>query len=305
VRLFYVAATRARDFLILSAGLPADPKPLSPAMQLLWERFDWRSGRCTAQLPEHWPIPRVEVELASPAEPEPQRRSRPVRLSPAQIEQIISSTPVREVEPARTLPDHPRLIDLDPEGVLPPRAARLNRLIRSGLADRGLLRGEPLDEACARVGARQAPAASSALLAEAVKRLAPWFDTTLFQDLRDASHARRTIEQGLRWMAPWPLDSDASTVVRGYCDAIYRDRQERWRPVILSTDPRQHDTDRLRLMFSELSAGRCGYSPLGPAWWVRSDPDGNLLVDAHINFNIAAIVQAVRQWLERGSPSSF
>ncbi len=48
LRLFYVAATRARDALILSAGLePDEPvKSTSPAMRLLDERFDRRTGHC-------------------------------------------------------------------------------------------------------------------------------------------------------------------------------------------------------------------------------------------------------------------
>ena len=48
LRLFYVAATRAHDALILSAGLgPDEPlKATSIAMRLLDERFDRRTGAC-------------------------------------------------------------------------------------------------------------------------------------------------------------------------------------------------------------------------------------------------------------------
>ena len=94
LRLFYVAATRARDHLVLSAGLeaepdagdpaaaylstvgsccgqnPANPRAYSPAMQLLLERFDWRSGGCLAPLPEGWPPRSVNVVLTTPPEPE-------------------------------------------------------------------------------------------------------------------------------------------------------------------------------------------------------------------------------------------
>jgi len=45
---FYVAATRARDWLILSAGAGPSEKAKSPAMALLDERFDRRSGLCRA-----------------------------------------------------------------------------------------------------------------------------------------------------------------------------------------------------------------------------------------------------------------
>lgn len=44
VRLFYVAATRAADYLILSAGMNAERKPRSPWLKMLSERFDLDSG---------------------------------------------------------------------------------------------------------------------------------------------------------------------------------------------------------------------------------------------------------------------
>ncbi len=81
LRLFYVAATRARDHLILSAGIEsvpaedggtpaeqASPRPASPACELLMERFDWRTGVCLAPLPETWPAPRVNVITGRPGE---------------------------------------------------------------------------------------------------------------------------------------------------------------------------------------------------------------------------------------------
>ena len=52
LRLFYVATTRARDFLILSSATDPDRPPTSPAMKLLDRRFDRRTGRLRAALPE-------------------------------------------------------------------------------------------------------------------------------------------------------------------------------------------------------------------------------------------------------------
>ena len=68
--------------------------------------------------------------------------------------------------------------------------------------------------------------------------LEPWLATPLFQELRDASRARRPIERNLEWTIAWPLDSNHSTVVRGCTEAIYRDHRGRWRPVIVRTPPR-------------------------------------------------------------------
>jgi hypothetical protein len=191
----------------------------------------------------------------------------------------------------------PRLIDLDPAGSLPPRAARLDRLIRALIADKGLLRGEPLAQACARIGARQAPAASYALMGEATAWLTPWLKTPVFQELRDALRSRRSIERNLEWSVAWPLEGNPVTLLRGCCEAIYRDPEGRWRPVIVTTFPREVMSERLRLMLSSVAAERQGFAPSGPGWWVRPSTDGELLVDVHINFNLATIEQTLGEWL--------
>jgi ATP-dependent helicase/nuclease subunit A len=46
IRIFYVACTRAEDYLILSAGLPASFRPENPAMNVLAERFNLDTGEC-------------------------------------------------------------------------------------------------------------------------------------------------------------------------------------------------------------------------------------------------------------------
>jgi hypothetical protein len=169
------------------------------------------------------------------------------------------------------------------------------------IADKGLLRGEPLAEACARVGARQAPAASSPLIAEAVAWLEPWLATPVFQELRDASRARRPIERNLEWTIAWPLEGDRSTVLRGCSEAIYRDQRGRWRLVIVSTAAGNSQSERLRLMLSGVAAPQRGFDPGGPGWWVRLGPDGKLVVDVHIEFSANAIEHSVIRWLEQGN----
>jgi ATP-dependent helicase/nuclease subunit A len=66
LRLFYVAATRAADFLILSGGLKKLDAENGPWMELLSERFDVASGRCIASLPRDHGAPRVRVLMAPP-----------------------------------------------------------------------------------------------------------------------------------------------------------------------------------------------------------------------------------------------
>ncbi len=268
-------------------------------MQLLWDRFDWQTGRCQARLPETWPAPQIDVTTTTPPAAEGKLVRQPLAQRLAAIERAIVETEIGAAEPVLRPSPRPELIDFDPAGRLSPRAARLDRLIRAMIADKGLLRGEPLAEACARVGARQAPAASSSLTAEAVAWLEPWLATPVFQELRDASRARRPIERNFEWTIAWPLDGSHSTVVRGCCEAVYRDHQGRWRPVIVSTAAGDNQGEQLRLMLSGVAAPQRGFDPVGPGWWVRPGPDGKLVVDVHMEFGANAIENSVIRWLDQ------
>ncbi|HEX6983850.1 MAG TPA: UvrD-helicase domain-containing protein [Planctomycetaceae bacterium] len=84
-RLLYVAVTRAKDHLILSAGLEQDGKPRSPWLKLLARRFDLLTG-----LPALDPylgsvggrvrgpdeLPLVHVHHSEPVPPEPGKKTR-------------------------------------------------------------------------------------------------------------------------------------------------------------------------------------------------------------------------------------
>ncbi|MEX2141164.1 MAG: UvrD-helicase domain-containing protein [Pirellulales bacterium] len=66
IRLFYVAATRAADFLVLSGGLKKLDGENGPWMQLLTERFDVSNGQLIASLPKGYATPQVRVLLKTP-----------------------------------------------------------------------------------------------------------------------------------------------------------------------------------------------------------------------------------------------
>ena len=121
----------ARDALILSAGLgPDEPvKSSSPAMRLLDERFDRRTGECRVAPGEST----VEVRLMSPPEPGGERAAPTPRSSIAAIEEAITrAAPIESSDPERPATS-PRYLDLDPTAGLTPRAARLDGLTRSML----------------------------------------------------------------------------------------------------------------------------------------------------------------------------
>jgi ATP-dependent exoDNAse (exonuclease V) beta subunit len=69
IRLLYVAATRAADYLLLSSGVKDLDKPESPWMSLLARRFDLRTGELRVKLPAGYARPQVRVTLEEPPLP--------------------------------------------------------------------------------------------------------------------------------------------------------------------------------------------------------------------------------------------
>ena len=89
----------------------------------------------------------------------------------------------------------PRYLDLDPAAGLPPRAARLDALIRAILRDPAWRRGEALGSVAMRAADRQMPAANLGLIREAVRRMDAWWDAPPFQALQE----RRTFFNSARF----------------------------------------------------------------------------------------------------------
>jgi hypothetical protein len=222
-----------------------------------------------------------------------------------EIEEAIAGTPVG-AEPELSRPaGSPRLIDLDPERGLSTRQARLARLVRSALGDRGLIRGEPVDEVCARLGARQVPSANSSLLTEAARWLRSWTETPLFRELRDAARGRSNVDRDIRWLLPFPLSAGDSTIVGGRCDLIYRDRKGRWRPLLVSIGPEDQTAEELRSVLAATGIARIGYDRLGPTWRVRPGAGGVLEAEVQLEVSAAVIDAAVRKWLGSMAPASL
>jgi hypothetical protein len=93
-------------------------------------------------------------------------------------------------------------------------------------------------------------------------------ESPLLDELRAASRTSRSIKQDIEWSLRWPLQGNASTIIRGCCDVIYRDDDGRWRPVIVSAPCRQEDDlgEQLRLVLSSFATERLGFVPGGPGW---------------------------------------
>lgn len=276
LRLFYVATTRARDQLVLSAGFP---KPLdaltvdklSPALNLVWERFDGPSGRCLAQLPDGWPEPEVAVVDISALDRSERRAARRPRPD---LQAIISAIEAggREARSSSRgssstsapLP-LPRFIDLDAPLLDPSRAGRVGALIRACAVDPGLLGGEPPEAVAARVGARQIPAANAGGIAEAVGWLAAWVASRFFDRL-----PKKRVRGPQSWT--WRASPAAGPVVRGSCDALVQADDGAWRPLVFLApgEPEAWGRARASLSLAALSG------KLGPAWLIRVGLDGKI-----------------------------
>jgi ATP-dependent helicase/nuclease subunit A len=66
LRLFYVATTRAADYLMLSSGVSKLGQASGPWMSLLAKRFDLFTGELCCQLPPGYEVPRVRVISSEP-----------------------------------------------------------------------------------------------------------------------------------------------------------------------------------------------------------------------------------------------
>jgi len=295
LRLFYVAATRARDDLVLSAGFkePLDKvasnvAKLSPALNLLWERFDGRTGRLLAPLPDGWPEPEVHVVDVAAIAPAEDRPTGPGRTKIPEIVAAIADAP-RERPAAQAATQLPRFLDLDAPRASDARAARLGELIRVAAVDRELLAGEAPEAVAARLGARRAPAASASLRAEAADWLRAWVASPFFARLRDA--ARDGVRPGEGWILQGPA------AVRGSCDALARGDDGRWRPLTFLAPGEPEAWGRLRASLSLPALDRKGLGPLGPSWLLRLAPDGTLRAERRDPIDDAERDRLARLWL--------
>ncbi|MGC1276480.1 MAG: UvrD-helicase domain-containing protein [Planctomycetaceae bacterium] len=101
-RLLYVALTRARDHLILSAGLEHGAKPRSPWMKLLARRFDLSTGlplldpyfgsaNGNASAPQS--VSKIRVHHKEPRPPEPASKSTGDPSALPRFRELVSETP--------------------------------------------------------------------------------------------------------------------------------------------------------------------------------------------------------------------
>jgi ATP-dependent helicase/nuclease subunit A len=273
-RMFYVATTRARDHLILSAGMAPTEKPNSPALRLLAEAFDLGTGACLVPLPDGARTPTLAVVVAPPPEPAGRaRRNRPKLLRVArEIDRLTNAgagaTTAGAVLAPPAVPRRPRFIDLDPAIGLGARDARADALLRVLLASPAALDPDPARLAAAvQAGARRLvpapPVASQRPVREA---LAAWLETPLGRALRGAKSVRAAVP----WTRPLAGDGHEPTVLAGRLDLLLVDPRGRSTLVQLALPGSDPARERVRLIGSARAAIDLGLArEVDHAWLVR------------------------------------
>jgi ATP-dependent helicase/nuclease subunit A len=253
LRLLYVATTRAADYLLLSAGMEKLESQRNPWRKLLADRFDLKTGECTAELPPGYETPRVKVTTTEPFNAETteaKSRRRPLneiaaaarsRIDKGSTEPPPFVAPVRADSMARRqfsfsrlnegvepTPTEPAPIDVFPAPLSPPRSIdplRLGKLVHDALAVIPLDATVNLRELIQRQAARGGDATDDEV-AETVDMVERFAESTLFRRLAAASEVHREIE----FLLTWPPDASASEAMRlhGVIDCLHRDAAGAW-----------------------------------------------------------------------------
>jgi ATP-dependent helicase/nuclease subunit A len=292
LRLFYVAVTRARDHLILSAGMAPDEPAKSPALRLLDQRFDRATGACRATLPEDWTAPRVNVIAELPASPSTKAARRSARPPLRAIARSIRSAESTRGDALGPRVRVPRLIDLTPARTLLPYAAQVDRLVRSLLADPRVFDQDAIEERAAHAGRLLNPMAPPGVVALAAGRVRDWLKLPLARAIASAQEVKRS----LSWTVAWPPEGQAVTVIQGQADFVYRNTNGDWRILNLSDPEAAETAERLRLLLSSRAIIPLGIGPVVQGSKVTLGSDG--ASQAEDVFDDEAIDRALTEYLE-------
>jgi ATP-dependent helicase/nuclease subunit A len=274
IRLFYVAATRAADFLVLSGGLKKLDGENGPWMQLLTERFDASSGRLIASLPEGYAKPRVRALLEAPTIDVKRRAAHP-RVD---LEQTLREIEQAAIEPDGYGPSSADPIPCDPSarrrfsvsrllGTLeqPPPDGDFQRswLPADGVATDAIELGVLVHAAIATLDSHHAAGnlasqvmlhadklqvRNSATRDEALRLLERFLESPRARQLREAKHSFQEVEFLLAWppVGVHAVEVQASACsdgvpaqvryLQGYLDCLYQDAAGYWHVVDYKTN---------------------------------------------------------------------
>jgi ATP-dependent helicase/nuclease subunit A len=241
LRTLYVACTRPRDYLVLSAALPPDYQPAGPWMLTLSERFDLATGECRAEdVPaDRLPAVRVFDQQRPPPAPAGPSASRQSHADPPPPPRGLVLTrgndPVRAEDLRNWLAQSDTLFA--GEGEVAPEPSFVERVLRGVLQSWDFRDEEGWREPLARLGGCPAPppgfgkgfgAGAERLLFESI--LSRFAGT----DLRRRLGAARTVRRRVEF-----LTAQGETVpgVAGEIDCLWQDEAGRWNVLYQVTAP--------------------------------------------------------------------
>jgi len=259
VRLFYVATTRAADYLLVSGGVPRLGSTKGPWTQLLAQRFDLLSGRTCCDLPPGYEGPAVRVTSSEPPEFTPSKTNPRRRELQEVIERVESLASAGDGE----LPKLAAAVPPDPSAQRRYSFSRLTgglHVARSALevedapnADdatvdpRGLgtlvhavlaqiawgkefdVRAEVERHAESHVGSSQADIDTAVRL---INRL-------LRSDRAKSLASARQVHPELEFLLAWKLPH---VYLQGYIDCLYEDQDGKWHLLDYKTNNVKADT---------------------------------------------------------------
>jgi len=267
MRIFYVAATRAADYLILSAGW--GKKTLcTPWMQLLDKRFNLQTGQLKVSLPERYPAPAIRVTQTEPSFPGQVGSGRSRRY----LEDLLRKTDQTLTEGGGRIPPHLGPIRPDPKSPrrysfsrlsgqlhapsgqedatesLPTygaeaslgraEALELGILIHAVLAQIDYSTPDGLAELADRLAFRHLGHLSAEQAAriqqEAVEILKKFLVSERAAKIASAQKLYREVEFLLAWSPGTPQTVPTSSI-QGFLDCLYQDSEGRWHVVDFKT----------------------------------------------------------------------
>jgi ATP-dependent helicase/nuclease subunit A len=255
-RLFYVAVTRAADYLILSTSMKDPLRPTSSWMKLLARRFDLASGEFCGECVDGFPTPKIAVTCVKPPDrPKSRKPSGPIDWS--KVAQRVRAA--KEAAP----PLH--IAPLSPSTSRPPRYSfsRLTGELASTTHDeddlavaRGTAWDSPIDPLGfgslvhavlaeihetdeLDVAARAQHHAEILLQGEAtvVEEAATLVHRFLASERGQAIRRARHVYTELEFLLDWPRQSGGGAIhLHGFIDCLYQDSAGCWHVIDYKTN---------------------------------------------------------------------
>lgn len=261
-RLFYVACTRAADYLVLAGSISDFEKPAGSWTRILAETCDLQTGRFLRELPEEWTAPSIRVNVVEPEDEEEEfRRIRERKVS---LRKLVADARENLFDPFVSVPRSVSPVPADVAGRREFSFSRLTGALRenvpepddsvgptseqqagrghalalgtlvhralesNALQPRDLTNAAALKSRLQAITAKQ-PKITPAQLAEAEGMLANLAAMPLAGRLAAASVVEREID----FVLAWPFDDTASTTpaaqfLQGVIDVLYQDGSGQW-----------------------------------------------------------------------------